>query len=184
MPTAVPAVAFGLPRGATRVAAPEGPARLLIVASLLAAPVLAASVVDLGQLRPLWDNLHWMGTAIAAAIATAWSVRGTTGRTRAVRSAAAIAFALWLLANTGWAVLTVTNTNAIPSFADVFVFAIVVPGIGVLVGSVRGRMSPAEEIAAYLDAALVLILIAMVLFHLHGPQVVALPTIAGFVALA
>jgi signal transduction histidine kinase len=154
-----------------------------VVATIVALPFLVASIGDLGGLRSVWDNVHWVGTAVAAAVATAWSVRGTTGRARAVRGSAAIAFALWLAANIGWAILTITETTAIPSFADAFVFAIVLPGIGALVGSVRGRMTRAEELAAYLDATLVVILIAMVLIHIHGSRIVALPTVAGIVAL-
>ena len=184
MPAAAPAVALATPRPEARTVSIGAPARLLILASIAAIPFLIASILDVAHLRSLWDNLHWVGTAAAAAAATAWSVRGTSGRVRAVRRAAAAAFALWLLANLGWAYLTITATTAIPSFADLFVFAIVVPGAAVLVASVRGRVSQAEEIAVYLDAALVVMLIAMVLIHVHGPRIVALPTIAGFLALA
>jgi signal transduction histidine kinase len=184
MPSAAPATLLSLPRAEARAVAFGGPAWLIVAATVVATPLLLASIVDLGGLRGLWDNLHWVGTALAAFVATAWSVRGTTGRVRAVRGSAAIAFGFWLAANLGWAFLTITGTTAIPSFADAFVFAIIAPGAGVLVGSVRGRMTRAEELAAYLDAALVLILIATILIHVHGPRIVALPTIAGFLALA
>ena len=164
-------------------ALPRGPVGVLAIASLLCVPLVAASLGDVDGRRTLFDNLAWSGSALAAAVATAWAVPGTTGRTRRVRLAAAAAFALWLLANLAWSVQDLAKTGTIPSIADAFVFAILIPGVLVVVATVRGRMTVAEEIAVYLDSALVVILIATVLLHIHGPAVVALPLGAGVVAL-
>jgi signal transduction histidine kinase len=146
--------------------------------------VIVLSVLNAGGLRALWDNVHWSFTALAASIATAWSVRGTSGRVRSVRQAAAVAFALWLGANLTWAWLNVIGRATIPSVADLFIFAILVPGLLLFAATIRGRVTVAEEAAAYIDSALGFLLIATILILLNGEQAIALPTVSGVVALA
>src|SRR5262245_54838888 len=92
--------------------------RLLLIGTLLSLPFIACSIADVGGLRDLWDNIHWSLTALAASVATIVSVRGTSGRARAVRTRAAAAFALWLGANLTWAWLNAIHAATIPSVAD------------------------------------------------------------------
>ncbi|MBA2380803.1 MAG: hypothetical protein H0V73_01715 [Chloroflexi bacterium] len=181
-----PLVDAGLIRDSTGRRRPpaSGPVRLLALAAIVCAVLLLLSVVDGAGLRLIWDNLHWSGSATAAAIATVWSIRGTGGRVRAVRTSAAVAFVLWMIANLAWAWLNLQGLGIVASRSDPFVLAIVLPGVGVLVATVRGRLSAAEEIAVYLDAALTLLLIATVFILIHGPIAIGLPSGAGFVALA
>jgi signal transduction histidine kinase len=162
----------------------SGPIRLLVGATIVAAPLIVLSLADAASLRPVWDNLHWSLTALAASIATAWSIRGTRGQVRLVRQAAAAAFALWLASNLTWAWLAATGQTAIPSPADLFVLAILIPGAILLVATVRRRITIAEEAAVYLDSALGFVFIATLLILLHGEAAVSLPTLSGIVALA
>ena len=168
----------------TRLQVESGPVRLLALSAVVALPLIAMSLANVGGLRALWDNLHWSTTALAASIASAWSIRGATGRARAVRQAGAVAFALWLGANLTWAWLNATGHATVPSVADIFVFATLVPGLALLGVTIRGRMTFAEEIAVYIDSALGFLLIATVLLLLHGEVAAGLPTIGGFVAIA
>jgi signal transduction histidine kinase len=161
-----------------------GPVRLLAASALLALPLIAMSLANVGGLRSLWDNLHWSTTALAASIATAWSIRGATGRARAVRQAGAVAFALWLGANLTWAWLNAIGAATVPSVADIFVFATLIPGLALLGVTIRGRMTFAEEIAVYIDSALGFLLIGTILVLIHGEVAAGLPTIGGFVAIA
>jgi signal transduction histidine kinase len=168
----------------TRPAVGSGPIRLLVGATIVTAPLIVLSLADAASLRPVWDNLHWSLTALAASFATAWSIRGTRGRVRLVRQAAAAAFALWLASNLIWALVTPTGQTAIPSLADLFVLAILVPGAILLVATVRGRITVAEEAAVYLDSGLGFVFIATVLIVLYGEVAVGLPALGGIVAIA
>lgn len=167
-----------------RLRGSDGAVRMLAIATILAIPVIALSLANAGGLRIAWGNLHLSGTALVAAIATAWSVRGTEGRVRTVRFAGAIAFALWLAGTLVWTGLYAIGRATIPSVADIFIFAILVPGTILLAATIRGRVTIAEEAAVYLDSALGFLLIATILIVLDGAVVFALPTASGIVALA
>jgi signal transduction histidine kinase len=162
----------------------SAPVRILLGGVVVAVPLILLSLANAGGLRPLWDNLHWSLTSVAVSAATAWSVRGATGRVRAIRQAGAVAFALWMMTNLTWAWLNVIGQATVPSVADIFIFAILVPGLALLALSVRGRTTAAEEAAVYLDTALGFLLIATILILLHGEVALALPTVSGIVAMA
>jgi signal transduction histidine kinase len=156
---------------------------ILLVSTLLAIPLIVLSILNTAGLRPLWDNLHWSETAIAAAIAAAVSIRGTVGRVRAVRIAGAVALLLWMIVNLLWAYLNLVGQATVPSIADVFIFAILVPSLFVIRGSIRGRLSGAEEAAVFLDSALIVCLLTTILILLHGSVALALPSASGVLAL-
>jgi signal transduction histidine kinase len=158
--------------------------RILIVASLACLPLIALAIVASSSVRPVWDNVHWTVSAFGAAIATAWSVRGTTGRVRAVRRWGAIAFSLWFASTVTWAWMTLTGTPSFPSINDLLILSIAVPGVGFLVSTVHGRLSAADEAAAYFDAALGWILIGSLIVFVFGPTVAGVPTAPGIAALA
>jgi hypothetical protein len=105
-------------RSLDRPVAASGLVRVLAMGTIVAVPLIALSLVNAGGFRVAWDNLHWSLTAVAASIATAWSIRGTTGRIHTVRAAGAVAFALWLGANLTWAWLNVIGQTTVPSVAD------------------------------------------------------------------
>ena len=157
---------------------------ILFAATLASAPLMILSILNAGGVRLVWDNLHWSISAIGAVLAAAWSVRGASGRARAVRASAAAALALWATGTVAWAWMNLTGTVTVPSITDVCIVAIIVPGVGVLVASVRGRLSLAEEAAVYLDALLGFLLIGSVLIYFFGQTALALPTPAAIAAVA
>src|SRR5437879_1679789 len=71
-----------------------------------------------------------------------------------------------------------------PSVADLFVFALLVPGLFIIPASIRGRLSRAEKAAVYIDSALVFCLLFTVLALIHGPAALALPSASWAIALA
>jgi signal transduction histidine kinase len=160
------------------------PTRILIGATLGSIPFMLFSIGDVSGARLVWDNAHWSISAVGAVLAIVWSVRGSAGRTRTVRRRAAAAFGFWAFATLAWAWMNFTDTVAVPSITDVFIVAIVFPGVGVLVATVRGRLSIAEEAAVYLDAALGFLLVGSLIVYVFGPTAFSQPTAASVAALA
>ena len=158
--------------------------RILIAAALICAPLTLLSILNAGGLRLVWDNLSWSISATAAAVAAAWSIRSAAGRARAVRAAAAAVLGLWAMATVWWAWMLLTGTVAVPSLTDAFIVLIFVPGVGVLVASVRGRLTSAEEVAVYLDSLLGFLLIGSILIYVFGPTAVGLPGGTAIASLA
>jgi signal transduction histidine kinase len=157
---------------------------ILLVSTVIAIPLMTLSILDTAGLRSLWDNLHWSETAIGAAIAGVVSIRGSVGRVRTVRIAGATALLLWMVVNLLWAYLNLIGQATVPSIADVFIFAILGPGVFVIAWSVRGRLSWAEEAAVFLDSALIVCVLATGLILLHGSVAMKLPSMGGMIALA
>jgi signal transduction histidine kinase len=177
---------FSAPRAAV-IARPRlasTPIRVLVVSAALSLPFMILSIVDAGGMRLIWDNLHWSISAVGAAVAAAWSVRGTTARVRAVRIPAAAMLILWMLATLTWAWLGMTGTITVPTLADAFILAILAPGIAIVVATVRGRISAAEETAVFLDASLGFLLIGSLLVYVVGEAATSLPLEAGVAAVA
>jgi signal transduction histidine kinase len=157
---------------------------ILLVSTLIAIPLILLATLDTAGLRVLWDNLHWSETAVAAAIAAIVSIRGSVGRVRAIRTAGSIALTFWMIVNLLWAYLNLVGRATVPSIADVFIFAILVPSLVVIRWSIRGRLSWAEQVAVFLDSALIVCLLATILIIGHGSTAMALPSASGIIALA
>src|SRR4029079_13766674 len=133
---------------------------ILLVSTLIAVPLMALSILDTAGLRALWDNLHWSETAVGAETLGAVSVRGSVGRVRTVRIAGAVTLLLWMISNLLWGYLNLVGAATVPSAADIFIFAILVPGLLIIGRSIRGRVSWAEEAAVFIDSALIVCLLA------------------------
>ena len=157
---------------------------ILVVSTLIAVPLMVLSIFDTGGLRLLWNNLHWSETAVGAAIAAAISIRGSVGRARTIRIAGAIALLLWMITNLLWAYLNLIGQATVPSIADVFIFAILLPGLLIIGRSIRGRVSWAEEAAVFIDSALIVCLLATILILVNGSVALSLPSGAGIISLA
>ncbi|MBA2720807.1 MAG: HAMP domain-containing histidine kinase [Chloroflexi bacterium] len=156
--------------------------RILQITAVGCLPVVILAILASPADRPAWDNLHWSISAVGAALATAWSVRGTTGRVRDVRTAGAAFLGLWMLATLNWALLVLTGSASAPSISDLLILSMVVPSIAVLLGIVHGQLSAAEEAAVFLDGALVVLLVATLIVLVFGPNLIAVPTYASFAA--
>jgi signal transduction histidine kinase len=150
--------------------------RILVVTTLLCVPFMAIASFAAPAERPIWDNIHWLISALGAALATAWSVRGATGRARVVRAAGAGVLGLWMLATVVWAWMTLTGTTTVPSFTDLFIIGMIFPAGVILVATVRGKLSAAEEAAVYLDGALVVLFVAALIAFVFGPTAIGLAT--------
>jgi signal transduction histidine kinase len=158
--------------------------RILAFATIGSLPFVILSVANAGGLQPLWDGVHWSISAVGAAVAAGWSVRATAGRVRSVRALATAMLVLWALGTVAWAALTLTGTPSDPSITDLCIVAIIVPGIGVIVATIRGRLSAAEEASVYLDAALAFLLIGALIVYAFGPTALGFGSAASVAAIA
>jgi signal transduction histidine kinase len=158
--------------------------RILALATIGSLPFVILSVSNAGGVQPLWDGVHWSISAVGAAVAAGWSIRGTAGRVRSVRTLAAAALVLWALGTVTWAAMTLTGTPSVPSITDVSIVAIIVPGLGMIVATVRGRLSSAEEAAVYLDAALAFLLIGALIVYAFGATALGFGAAASVAAIA
>ncbi len=158
--------------------------RVILLGVLVSTPLMILALGDVGDMAALWNNLHWILASIAAFAATLVSTRSATGRVRTIRRAAAAAFGLWMLSTVTYGVLALVGASSIPSLATAFAAAMFVPAAFVLVKAVRGRLTPAEEVAIYFDSALLVMLIGTVLIVAHGQAALSLPTLTSVSALA
>ncbi|MDQ3690502.1 MAG: EAL domain-containing protein [Chloroflexota bacterium] len=130
--------------------------RTLITAGLAVLVLLMAQVA----VSPAADSTFWIrveltfAAALASAIGLA-SIRGTTGRVRAVRGWITAGMGLWLLGELIRSLEWAAGVDALPALSDV-------PFVGVLVCSsvaysaaLRGQLRPGEVLAVYLDGAIV-----------------------------
>jgi signal transduction histidine kinase len=156
---------------------------VLAVGAVLTAILIALALLDPARVG-VWQNLHWNVSAIAAFLAVAVSAVGRTSRERALRLAAAVGIGLWAVANILWTQQVATNTRVVPSLPDVLAAAVVVPGAVALVAFVRGRVSRAQELAVYIDAAVVGTTVLAYLLIGLGPAADRLGGIGGLLALA
>ncbi|MEO5986311.1 MAG: EAL domain-containing protein [Candidatus Limnocylindria bacterium] len=157
--------------------------RRLIVAGVI---VLALLVAQVG-LRPPSESAVWVRAELTFAAAVslilgALSIRGTRGRIRQVRGWITVAMGLWLLGELIRDLEIAVGVEGAPNLSDI-------PFIGVLlsaglayVAALRGRLRPREELAVYLDGAIVFFATAAAMVTVFGE--VASRTPAGAVALA
>jgi signal transduction histidine kinase len=186
MPTTIGSIAMSSAAPATTVDRPmprSGPVRLLAAVVLLCLPFLALSIVDAGGLRVLWDNVHWSVSALGAALVGGWSIRSTVGRVRSIRLLGTAWLVIWLLATIAWAGVNLSGDVGVPSLADLFIVVMIVPGVGLLVASIRGRLSSAETTAVYLDSALCFVFVGSLLIFAVGPKAISLPAGTGIAAM-
>ena len=173
-------------RDGLSLAMPSGPAvRVILLGVLISAPFMTLALANVGGLSVLWDNLHWSLASIVAFGATIVGARGQglSPRARTIRRLSVATFGLWMLGNVTWGLLALLHVTSIPSIADTFVVALFVPAVLALGKAVHGRLTAAEEVAVYFDAALLVILIGTILILVHGEAALALPTASGVMAL-
>lgn len=151
----------------------------IVLLALIAAgslPFIVLSLFDQAGNRLVWDNVHWSVSAVGAAGASLLSIRHATGRARRIRLHGSAMLVLWMIATLAWAWMNLTGTTAVPSLADAAIIALAVPGIVILLTTIRGRLSRAEEAAVYLDAALCLLFVGALIIYVFGPTTTGLPT--------
>jgi len=167
---------FRLPASPARASALAGAAVLL--ASALLSVLGAAPGAD------VWARVELTAAAAVAFAIAAASIRGSSGRVRSVRRWIAVAMAVWLTVEIlrdvelaiGWHWALAPST---------VVLAAVVPLAGIIFYAVvHGRLDRREEVAFYLDAAIVFLVVAGLLVTLLGPSAIADPHVAALLAYA
>jgi signal transduction histidine kinase len=129
--------------------------RILAVGALATVVLIGFAHLNAWGMNQLWEHVHWNVSALTATLAAAVATVRAPGRDRLVRTGALVALALWALYAATWSIETVLGIATFPSFADVFGLTILVPIGIVVVATVHGRLTRAEEIAVYIDTALV-----------------------------
>ena len=155
---------------------------ILVITAIVTLLFIALAQVDAGGLSATWEVIHWNVSGIGATAATAAAIPGSSGRSRLARLGGLMSLALYATYTLIWSGLSANGPVALPSLADLFGFLVALPLAVVLVDAVRGRMSPAEEAAVYLDTMLVGTAIAAVLLALFGRQVVDLGGVTALFA--
>jgi len=157
--------------------------RTLIVAGLAALCLLIAQSAGTPPSESgMWVRAELTFAASLALILGMRSVRGTTGRVRAVRGWITIAMGLWLLGELIRNLEVAVGVDAVPALSDL-------PFIGVLVcaglaysAALRGQLRAGEELAVYLDGAIVFFATAALMLATFGE--VAGRSVGGAVELA
>lgn len=168
---------------AVRPARPiEPPIAILLIGIAASLPFLVLRLVDPARATD-WNVVHWCLSAAAATAASVWSIRGATGRARLVRVSASLILGLWLLANIAWVWAPEIQPTSFLGFGDLFVVAIIAPGVVILATAIRGRLTAAAAAAVYLDSAIGFITIATGLVLFLGPLVATLSLHAAVLAL-
>ena len=149
-------------------------ATLILIVLAQADPAGAGSMLELG---------HWTLAAITAVIVAGLAARGTSGMMRRVRLGAGAALAMWALGVAAWVLMVAMDTASVPSVADAFSLAFVIPGAWTLWVSVHGRLRGADELALYLDVGLVLIATITLVVAATGADAHTLGGTAGILAI-
>ena len=157
----LPAVRVGVPR------TPEG--RVLAAGAAATLLLIVLSKADTAGLGRTWQSLHWDLSAIVAFVAVLLAATRASGRERKVRGWVAAALGLWMTYNLVYSAISWSGSAAFPSIADVFGLLVFVPAIGVLIVSVHGRLTKAEETAVFLDAAIMATAAFAILLVIFGP---------------
>jgi signal transduction histidine kinase len=159
------------------------PERVLAVGAIATAILIGLALTDTADVG-IWQNLHWNVSAITAFLVVAVPWAGRPGRERLLRLSGAVAIGLWMLANIAWTEQVATNERVVPSLPDFLAAAVVLPGAIALVAYVRGRLTPAAELAVYIDAAVVGTTVFAYLLIGIGPAADRLGEIGGLLAVA
>ena len=161
------------------------PSRLVFATTaLITLGLIVLSAINANGLAALWENLHWTASGIGCAVAAGLATREVHGRDRRVRAWVSVALGVWAVYNLAWALETAAGTLVFPSYVDVLGLLVTIPAIGVLVSTVHGRLTRAEEAAIYIDSALVAAAISAVLLAVYGATAYTAGGIAVILAFA
>ena len=141
---------------------------VLLVGGLATLVLIALAQLNAGGHGALWENLHWLVSALTATAVAGLAARDASPADRRLRLAAFAALAIWSAYAVSWAMLVAADRVAFPSPADILGLAAVIPGFLILGVLVRGSVTSAEETAVYLDAGLVAAATASILLAAFG----------------
>jgi len=156
--------------------------RILAAGTVATLILIVLAQFGVGGLGVLWENLHWNVSALTAMTATAFSIPSASGRARTVRLAALGALIVWALGCASWSFQVAIGSMAYPSTFGLLGVIVVVPAAAVIVATVRGRLSQAEEAAVYLDAAILATAIAAGLIVVFGSRALEIGGLGAILA--
>ena len=143
--------------------------RVLAAGAVATLLLIVLSKADTAGLGRTWQSLHWNLSAVVAFVAVLAAVRTASGRERQVRVWVAAALGLWMTYNLVYSAISWSGSPAFPSVADAIGLLVFVPAIGVLIVSVHGRLTRAEETAVFLDAGIMATSAFAILLVVFGP---------------
>ena len=157
--------------------------RTLIVAGVVMLGLLIAqvAVTPASESGP-WVRVELTFATTLALILAMLSVRHTTGRIRAVRGWIAIATGFWYLGELIRNAELAAGVDAAPGFSDIPFAAVLVCAGLAYSAALRGRLRAGEELAVYLDGAIVFFATAALMVSIFGEG--AARSLGGAIALA
>ncbi len=155
-----------IPAAYRALAAPLGPFALTGAGAIALA--FLASVVDAAPGAAFWIRAELTVAALTATICASQSLRGTRERVRIVRTWLTAAIGLWFAAEVVQNIEIAAGSTAAPALSNVpFVVVLACAG-GAYAAALRGHLRPREELAVYLDGAIVFFAAAAVMLTLFG----------------
>ncbi|HEV7604025.1 MAG TPA: PAS domain-containing protein, partial [Candidatus Limnocylindrales bacterium] len=124
-----------------------------------------------------------LGGLIGMAVAISAAHR-STGVERRLRYLVALGVASWFVGQLLWVLQTLTGWTGFPTPSDLGYLGMVVPVIAALVLALRGRLPRAQELAVYLDGAMIFVAITSVITVTVGADLAPLGLIPTAVTLA
>ena len=146
--------------------------------------LMSLTAANVGGQVVLWELAYttlagFIGLAVALSAA-----HRTTGLERRLRYLVAIGVASWCVGQLLWVFQTLTGWVGFPTPSDIGYLAMVVPVIAALLLALRGRLPRAQEMAVYLDGAMIFLAITSVILVTFGADMAPLGLIPAAVSLA
>jgi diguanylate cyclase (GGDEF)-like protein/PAS domain S-box-containing protein len=172
-------------RAHAKVARPEVGVRPAAAAGVVGVALfMVLTAFDVGGQEFVWENAHWTAAGLVATIAAFVSARRTHGRERHVRLLVTASAGAWLVGQLIWDVQTAIGFFAVPSPSDIGFLTSAVPATAAIALAVHGRLSRAEELAVYLDAAVIFGAISALILTIFGSAALAADPLAAAIAIA
>ncbi|MEA2653660.1 MAG: hypothetical protein QOI37_887 [Chloroflexota bacterium] len=159
--------------------------RTILVAGLpLLVGLMALTAANVGGQVVLSELAY---TTVAGLIGMAVAISAahrTTGAERRLRYLVALGVASWCVGQSLWVVQTLTGWIGFPTPSDIGYLGMVVPVMAALMLALRGRLPRAQELAVYLDGAMIFLAISSVIMVTVGANLAPLGPIPTAVTLA
>ena len=154
------------PRAHRALASPVG--RFVLAGVVVLALLAALSALNGAPGTLFWSRAQLTFAAAFAAAGATVSVRGTRGRTRAVRVWLAIAIAFWLASELVRDVELLEGASSSIGLSDLLFVGVLICAGGAYVTTLRGKVRGREEAAVYLDAAVLFLTCASLMLTVFG----------------
>ena len=157
---------------------------ILVLGLPLLVGLMALTAVNVGGQVVLSELAY---TTVAGLIGMAVAISAahrTTGTERRLRYLIALGVASWCVGQSVWVVQTLTGWIGFPTPSDIGYLGMVVPVMAALMLALRGRLPRAQELAVYLDGAMIFLAISSVIMVTVGANLAPLGPIPTAVTLA